>query len=200
MTTSEPMNHEGVPDELLEMAANAVMDQAVDCEEHDDRRDCIKAPGHILYKQLSWRDGGWSEDHIRVEGDATDITRIALAAVLPAHEAMVLARIKALDDDEPEPDEDSCRLVDVDGETVRVRGSGDMDEQDQQALGQVFRAARARMKAEQDAERPEIERQVRAKVAEEITDLLRAAPDHPTAYLRLANYLGDARDAARGDA
>jgi hypothetical protein len=67
------------------------------------------------------------------------------------------------------PDElDVCRPVEIDDETVRVRGEQPVGEETQAALADVVRAARRRFEAERAAERAEIERQVRAKVAQEI--------------------------------
>jgi hypothetical protein len=37
---------------------------------------------------------------------------------------------------------DRCRLVEVDGEIVRVRGEGEMDDADRVALAEIIRAAR----------------------------------------------------------
>ncbi|MFF7335364.1 hypothetical protein [Streptomyces sp. NPDC008150] len=44
--------------------------------------------------------------------------------------------------------EDTCRPVTIDGETIRVRGSGDLAEEDQEALTALVRAAKAKMTAE----------------------------------------------------
>lgn len=63
---------------------------------------------------------------------------------------------------------DSCHTVEVDGETIRVRGEGEMDQTSRSALANVVRAAKRRMEAEKATERAEIERQVRAKIAEEL--------------------------------
>lgn len=52
--------------------------------------------------------------------------------------------------DQPEPD--TCRLVDIDGETIRVRGSSELSEESRAALVEVIRAAKRRMEAEQPSE------------------------------------------------
>jgi hypothetical protein len=50
---------------------------------------------------------------------------------------------------ETEPaEQDACRPVEVDGETVRVRGSGDLTEEGREALSSVVRAAKAKFIAE----------------------------------------------------
>lgn len=59
--------------------------------------------------------------------------------------------------DQPEP-EDTCRPVEIDGETIRVRGSGEMSEESQAALAEVIRAAKRKMAAEP----PPIRQQIRA--------------------------------------
>lgn len=59
--------------------------------------------------------------------------------------------------DQHEP-EDTCRPIEVDGETIRVRGSGELAEQGQEALTALVRAAKAKMAAEP----PPIRQQLRA--------------------------------------
>ena len=41
--------------------------------------------------------------------------------------------------------EDQCRLVEVDGEIVRVRGEREMDDADRAALAEVIRAAKRKL-------------------------------------------------------
>ncbi|MFJ7049019.1 hypothetical protein ACIQVC_37275 [Streptomyces sp. NPDC101112] len=53
----------------------------------------------------------------------------------------------------PEPDQgqaadDSCRAVDIDGDTIRVRGAGELTDQGRAALTEVVRAAKRRMAEE----------------------------------------------------
>jgi len=48
----------------------------------------------------------------------------------------------------PRPTEDSCRAYDVDGATVRVHGGKPLDEAGQAALGEIVRAATAKLAAE----------------------------------------------------
>lgn len=45
-------------------------------------------------------------------------------------------------------DEDSCRIVEVDGQPVRVRGGREMNETEQGAFAEVVRAAQARFAEE----------------------------------------------------
>jgi hypothetical protein len=52
----------------------------------------------------------------------------------------------------PAPD-DSCRAVDVDGETIRVRGVGELTEQGRAALAEVIGAAKRKYGSEHPAER-----------------------------------------------
>ena len=49
--------------------------------------------------------------------------------------------------DQPEP-EDTCRPIEIDGETIRVRGSGELTEQAQEALTALVRVAKAKFAAE----------------------------------------------------
>ncbi len=74
-------------------------------------------------------------------------------------------------DDEPSPESDTCRPVQVDGETILVRGQGELDDVGRQSLLEVYKAAKARMKAEEEAARAaieaETERRVRRQVAAE---------------------------------
>lgn len=44
-------------------------------------------------------------------------------------------------------DDDSCMPLDVDGETIRVHGSGEWDDQDREAMAEIVRAAQHRMEA-----------------------------------------------------
>jgi hypothetical protein len=47
---------------------------------------------------------------------------------------------------------DSCRPIEVDGENVLVRGSGDWTEEDQRHMAEIVRAAKRRYEAEHPAE------------------------------------------------
>lgn len=47
-----------------------------------------------------------------------------------------------------EPDDDTCRPVEIDGELIRVRGSGDMSDESRAALADVIRAAKRKFAAE----------------------------------------------------
>ncbi|MET9436939.1 hypothetical protein [Streptomyces sp. NPDC006551] len=47
---------------------------------------------------------------------------------------------------------DSCRPIEVDGETVLVRGSGDWTDEDQRHLAEIVRAAKRRYETEHPAE------------------------------------------------
>ena len=49
--------------------------------------------------------------------------------------------------DQPEP-EDTCRPVDIDGETIRVRGSGELTDEGQEALAALVRVAKAKFVAD----------------------------------------------------
>ena len=50
---------------------------------------------------------------------------------------------------QPDPvDQDVCRSVEVDGETVRVRGAGELSEEGREALTDLVRAAKAKFVAE----------------------------------------------------
>jgi hypothetical protein len=114
----------------------------------------------------------------------TEARRAGLAAVfreldLPP-EFFDLPCVMAEEIDPQEPD--VCRPVEIDGETILVRGEGQMTDEDQAALTSVVPAAKRRLQAEQAAERAEIEGQVRAKIAEEmepiLKDLRKAARTH----------------------
>jgi len=44
--------------------------------------------------------------------------------------------------------EDKCRPVEVDGETIRVHGDGEMDATDREMFADVVRAAKRRLRAD----------------------------------------------------
>jgi hypothetical protein len=64
--------------------------------------------------------------------------------------------------------DDTCRLVDLDGEQIRVHGSGELTEQGRAALAEVVGAARRRHAAEQ----AQHDNQVRAAALREAADAL----------------------------
>jgi hypothetical protein len=74
---------------------------------------------------------------------------------------------------EPSPD-DTCRVVEVDGEQVRVRGSGDMSDESRTAIASLVGAARRRHQAEQARH----DDQVRAGALREAADALDLDADH----------------------
>ena len=47
-----------------------------------------------------------------------------------------------------EPPEDSCRPVEVDGEIIRVHGSGEMTDEDRGHFAEIVRAAKRRLENE----------------------------------------------------
>lgn len=47
-----------------------------------------------------------------------------------------------------QPDGDTCRPVEIDGETIRVRGAAEMSDEGREALTSLVRAAKAKMTAE----------------------------------------------------
>lgn len=51
--------------------------------------------------------------------------------------------------DDDQRDQDTCRPLDVDGQTIRVLGSGEWTAEDRAAMAEVVRAAQQRMGAEQ---------------------------------------------------
>jgi hypothetical protein len=67
--------------------------------------------------------------------------------------------------EQPEP-EDTCRPVEVDGETIRVRGFGEMRERDRAFAAEIVRAAKRKFDAEPLADR----------LRQEIAGVLRDAP------------------------
>lgn len=68
-------------------------------------------------------------------------------APIPAAWAEPVDRRRAAGPSEPD---DACRLVEVDGEQVLVRGAHEMTEQDRSALAEVIAAARRRYAAQHD--------------------------------------------------
>lgn len=64
--------------------------------------------------------------------------------------------------------DDTCRVVDIDGEPVRVRGSGDMSDESRAALSEVIGAARRR----HAAERARHDDRVRAAAFREAADMI----------------------------
>jgi hypothetical protein len=59
--------------------------------------------------------------------------------------------------DQPQP-EDTCRAVDIDGETIRVRGAAELTDEGREALAALVGAARRKM----EAEPPPIRQQLQA--------------------------------------
>ena len=62
-----------------------------------------------------------------------------------------------MSDQQREP-EDSCRHVEIDGETIRVRGAAEMSDEGREALGALIRVAKAKMATEP----PPVRQQIRA--------------------------------------
>jgi len=70
--------------------------------------------------------------------------------------------------DQTEP-EDTCRPVDIDGETIRVRGAAEMSDEGREALAALVRAAKAKMAAEP----PPVRQQLRAAAFNAVAPALR---------------------------
>ena len=95
---------------------------------------------------------------------------------------------------------ETCRVYEDDeGQPIRVRGSEPLDDRGQAAMRELVGAAKRRFKAEREAEEAAIRADERAKVAEEILDLLADRPDDATAGRRLGDYVVKLRTAARGE-
>jgi hypothetical protein len=98
---------------------------------------------------------------------------------------------------EDDPDElDTCRPVDVGGETIRVRGEQPLTEQSKTALAEVVRATRRRHEAERAAERADIERQTRQQTCAQIEAQLQRMRENGDTDIRTA--IDHVRVIARG--
>jgi hypothetical protein len=53
---------------------------------------------------------------------------------------------------DPTPEQDECRIVEVDGEAIRVQASGEWTTEDHAAFAEIVRAAKKHMRAEQIGE------------------------------------------------
>lgn len=75
----------------------------------------------------------------------------------------------ATEDDRAPEAEDTCRVVEVGGETIRVRGAGEMSDESRAALGEVIDAA----KRKYAAEHPDVPPRDRAVILSEEAEHLR---------------------------
>jgi hypothetical protein len=66
---------------------------------------------------------------------------------------------------EAQPEHDSCRTVDIGGETIRIRGVSDLTEQEQEFVAEIVRAAKRRYAAEQQTPEPDAELRARLEAA-----------------------------------
>jgi hypothetical protein len=87
-----------------------------------------------------------------------------LRAELVQVAAVATAWIEAIDRRTTTGDEDACRVVEVDGEPIRVHGSGEMSDESRAALAEVIGAARAKYVAEHPDGVPVISPRVAAHV------------------------------------
>ncbi|MFD6490311.1 hypothetical protein [Streptomyces sp. NPDC060188] len=62
--------------------------------------------------------------------------------------------------DQPEP-EDTCRPVEIDGETIRVRGGAELTDEGREALSNLVQAAKAKLTAEAPAQVGELQNRLR---------------------------------------
>lgn len=148
-----------------------------------------------------------------------------VAAVLPEHERVTRARLaKEIEDNlgpfdpgdvhdggvldaiaiiqgqaVPRPETDVCRSYDDGhGATVRVQGGEPLTAEGQAALREVVGAARRRLAEQKTAEHAEIERQVRANVAEDILAMRGTGTDEDW-WQTHNEILEDAARTARGE-
>lgn len=94
-----------------------------------------------------------------------------------------------------EPEPDICRPVEVDGETIRVRGSREFTEQEREFAGEIVRAAR-RKYASEHPERGAALFSLRKQVAASIRTLRRDDPAEDFADAMLAVVLPTTRTTA----
>ena len=79
--------------------------------------------------------------------------------------------------------EDTCRPVEIDGETIRVRGAAEMSDESREAFGEVVRAAKAKFEAEAPAQvgvlqnRLRLAHQARRAKEHQLDDIRRALCD-----------------------
>lgn len=107
---------------------------------------------------------------------------------------------------------DTCRPVEVDGETVRVRGSGELTEEGQEAFAALVRVAKAKFVAEAPEKVGELQNRLRlahkARRAKEhqLDDIRRAlcdagfmADDDPYGHADLADVIRQVGEADQAD-
>ncbi|MDX5569830.1 hypothetical protein PYK79_50080 [Streptomyces sp. ID05-04B] len=104
----------------------------------------------------------------------THLGPLATAAVRRALEEPGLAATEATEPAQ-QADADTCRLVEVDGQTILMRGAGELTEQEQQFAAEILRAAKKKY-AEEHAEPDAI--QLRALAFNVIGPVLRAYGEH----------------------
>jgi hypothetical protein len=116
-------------------------------------------------------------------------------------------------DAKPEPIEaDTCRPIEVDGETVRVRGSGELTEEGQEALADLVRVAKTRFVAEAPErvgvlqERLRRAHQTRRAKEHQLDDIRRALrdagfmeDDDPYSHADLADVIRQAGEAVQAE-
>lgn len=74
-----------------------------------------------------------------------------------AHHALMWTDGAYVDDAPTMGDADTCRPVEIDGEIIRVHGSGEMSDESRAALAEIIRAAKRRFAAEQGAPRAAVD-------------------------------------------
>jgi hypothetical protein len=92
----------------------------------------------------------WKQRSVRAEAEREGVKRVGPTLPIPAERYADEQAVAALASEQQDATSavDACRLVEVDGEPVRVRGSGDLTAEDHAALAEIIAAARRKHAAE----------------------------------------------------
>lgn len=81
---------------------------------------------------------------------------------------------------------DTCRPVEVDGETIRVRGSGEMTPEAEEALAALVRVAKAKFVADD----PEVLRATLERIRDEVRRMCNCCATNRDRLVRIRRELG----------
>lgn len=111
-----------------------------------------------IYPEPGWTIVRWPDGDLTVMSPRAAVKRLAPGAQATPSRAQtkLLGMVGQADPSippgtvelRPASETDSCRAVDIDGETIRVRGAGELTDQGRAALAEVVRAGKRRMAEE----------------------------------------------------
>jgi hypothetical protein len=134
----------------------------------------------------------------RAETERDSVKRVGPALPISAERYADEQAVAALASEQQDATstEDACRVVEIDGESIRVHGSGEMSDESRAALAEVIGAARAKYVAEHPDGEPVISPRVAAHVLWQEGLGGYAAGSFTTALLK-AWWMADPANAAR---